>query len=109
MWPGSVRELRERGRDVSWVGEWASDPGDESILMRAAAETRILVTLDADFGALAVLHRQRHAGIIRIIEESVWLHAAQCERALAAHGRELTEGAIVVVEGERMRVRHRRA
>ena len=102
MWPGSVQELRANGHDVSWVGEWP-------ILARAAAEGRVLVTLDNDFGALAVLHRQRHAGIIRIIEESVWLHAAQRERAIAEHGQVLSEGAIVVVEGERMRVRSRRA
>ena len=109
MWPGSVQELRANGHDVSWVGEWPRDPGDEAILARAAAEGRILVTLDNDFGALAVLHGQRHAGIIRIIEESVWLHAMHCERALAEHGTALSAGAIVVIEGERMRVRNRRA
>ena len=109
MWPGSVAELRAHGHDVSWVGEWPRDPGDEAILARAAAEERILVTLDNDFGALAVLQGQRHAGIIRIIEESVWLHAAQCERALAEHESALLKGAIVVVEGERMRLRNRHA
>jgi predicted nuclease of predicted toxin-antitoxin system len=76
MWPGAVAELRAAGHDVVWVGDWPADPGDERILAVAAAEGRVLVTLDNDFGELVVLHRQPSAGIIRIIDESVWLHAA---------------------------------
>jgi predicted nuclease of predicted toxin-antitoxin system len=110
MSPGAVEELRALGHDVSWVGEWLRDPGDDAILARAGAEGRVLVTLDNDFGTLAVLHRRRHAGIIRIIEQSVWTHAALCERALREHAAGLVAGGIVTVENERTRLRsHDRA
>jgi hypothetical protein len=46
---------------VIWAGEWAEDPGDDEILARAHREGRVLVTLDKDFGELAVVHGQpRH-------------------------------------------------
>ena len=107
MSPGVVEELRALGHDVTWVGEWPRDPGDEAILARAAAEGRVLVTLDEDFGTLAVLHRRPHVGIIRLVEQSVTAHAALTERALQEHARELAAGGIVVIEGGRMRLRRR--
>jgi predicted nuclease of predicted toxin-antitoxin system len=104
MWPGSVAELRAAGHDVVWVGEWPHDPGDEQILAIAAAERRVLVTLDNDFGELVVVRQQASAGVIRVIDESVWLHAPMCERAIEQYREELTSGAIVVVEADRTRV-----
>jgi predicted nuclease of predicted toxin-antitoxin system len=101
---GAVDELRAAGHDVVWVCEWPQDPGDRAILDRAFEQGRTVVTQDKDFGALAVFHRVPHAGIIRIVEDSVWVHAAMCEKALAAHGEALTAGAIVVVEQSRTRV-----
>jgi predicted nuclease of predicted toxin-antitoxin system len=104
MWHGAVRELREAGHDVSWVREWGPDPGDEAILARAAAEGRVLVTLDNDFGELAIARRKPHAGIIRIVEDSVWLHAGLCQRVLDLHASELAHGGVAVVENGRIRV-----
>lgn len=52
--PGVAAELIARGHDVVWVGHWPSDPGDEEILTVALKEGRIVVTLDKDFGELAV-------------------------------------------------------
>jgi predicted nuclease of predicted toxin-antitoxin system len=37
------------------VCDWAKDPGDEEILTQAHREGRVLVTLDKDFGELAVV------------------------------------------------------
>src|SRR5688572_31568341 len=54
-----------RSHDVVWCGEWSEDPGDDEILAFAHREGRILVTLDKDFGELAVVHRQPHSGIVR--------------------------------------------
>lgn len=46
--------LEAAGHDVVWVGDWDRDPGDREILFQARSEGRILVTLDKDFGELAI-------------------------------------------------------
>ena len=58
-------ELVAAGHDVVWAGEWSEDPGDREILAKAHVEGRILVTLDKDFGELAIVRQQSHSGIIR--------------------------------------------
>jgi predicted nuclease of predicted toxin-antitoxin system len=58
--------LLEHGHEVERVALWAQDPGDAEILRIAAAGKQILVTRDKDFGTLAVLLHQQHAGIIRL-------------------------------------------
>ena len=63
VWGGASQELEAAGHDVLWAGEWTEDPGDEEILARAHSEERILVTLDKDFGELAIVHRMPHSGI----------------------------------------------
>ncbi|HWW60416.1 MAG TPA: DUF5615 family PIN-like protein [Thermoanaerobaculia bacterium] len=105
MWGGAVQALRAAGHDVVWVDEWERDPGDAAILSACADERRVLVTLDKDFGELAIKHRLPHSGIIRIVEDSVWEHAALCQRALDECGADLSLGAIVVVELGRIRSR----
>jgi len=47
-----VRSLRGFGHDVLWVRENMRGMPDQSILTRAQAEGRTLVTLDKDFGEL---------------------------------------------------------
>jgi predicted nuclease of predicted toxin-antitoxin system len=55
VWRGVKTELINTGYDVIWSGDWDKDPGDEAILERAYQEKRILVTLDRDFGELAII------------------------------------------------------
>ena len=43
--------LRRQGHDVVDSRELGPDPGDRALLEWAAKETRILVTIDTDFGA----------------------------------------------------------
>lgn len=97
--------LRQAGHEVEWAGDWPRDPGDEKILRRAFVEKRVLVTLDRDFGELAVVRGVLHHGILRISGVSVSHHAAACERALNKYGAELESGAIVTVEPGRVRIR----
>jgi predicted nuclease of predicted toxin-antitoxin system len=54
--------LRTAGHDVVWGGDWDEDPGDETIMALALKEARVLITLDKDFGELAVLQRIQHGG-----------------------------------------------
>lgn len=57
VWGGAVAELQAAAHDVVWAGGWSEDPGDDEILARAHAERWILVTLDKDFGELAIVQR----------------------------------------------------
>src|SRR5438128_177739 len=50
--------LTEAGHDVVWVGDFVPDPGDEAIIATAFGQGRILVTLDKDFGELAIVRGQ---------------------------------------------------
>lgn len=103
--PTIAAELTAQGHDVIWVGDWPSDPGDEEILAFALKEGRTLVTLDKDFGELAVAFGQTHCGIIRLVNLPLSKHTAVCLRALVQHGADLAQGAIVTAEPDRLRVR----
>lgn len=101
----AVAPLKAAGHDVTWTGHWPTDPGDEEILALAYREGRILVTLDKDFGELAVVRGQAHAGIIRLVVLSVSQQAPTCMMVLNRYGGELQSGGIVTVEPGRIRVR----
>jgi len=88
-----------------WSGNWNPDPGDAEILEVARRESRILITLDKDFGELAVAFGQPHCGIVRLVDLDPQRQPAACERALTRHGEELMAGAIATVERHRTRLR----
>jgi predicted nuclease of predicted toxin-antitoxin system len=103
---GSVREAMQRdGHDVVWAAEWAQDPGDHEILARAHAEGRILVTIDKDFGELAIVRGQQHHGILRLAGLSSSRQPDVCRIVLSRHAKELHGCAIVTADGVRIRVR----
>jgi predicted nuclease of predicted toxin-antitoxin system len=102
---GVAAELQAAGHDVEWSGNWPQDPGDEEILAYALREARVLVTLDKDFGGLAVVQGLRHCGILRVVDFSVRQHGTVCVQAIARHGSDLAAGAIVTAEPGRLRVR----
>lgn len=103
--PGVVNRLIQAQHDVVWVGERETDPGDEEILAEAFADARIVVTLDKDFGELAIVFGRPHAGIIRLANLRVDRHADLVQQVLAAHGDKLSSGAIITVEPHRIRIR----
>ncbi len=105
VWGKATEELRAYGHNVIWAGVWAEDPGDTEILARAYAERRILVTLDKDFGEIAILKGQKHAGIIRLVNIPARAQAEYVAYALDTHGDALSKSAIVTVERSRMRIR----
>ena len=105
VWGKAKEQLAAAGHDVLWAGDWAEDPGDEEILARANAEGRVLITLDKDFGELAVIMERPHCGILRLVNYGAREQARVALRVIARHGEELTSGAIITAEASRLRIR----
>jgi predicted nuclease of predicted toxin-antitoxin system len=105
VWGGAREPLIAAGHDVIWAGDWPIDPGDDEILARAHADGRVLVTLDKDFGELAIVRSRPHAGIVRLVGLAVRQQAPVCAQVLARYGDELAAGAIVTAGPERVRIR----
>ena len=105
VWGRAREALEVAGHDVIWAGDWKEDPGDEEILARSHREARVLVTLDKDFGELAVIKGYPHSGILRLVGFSAKQQATICALAIKLHGAELEAGAIVTAEPGRFRVR----
>lgn len=97
--------LAKLGYDVIWSGNWAQDPGDEAILARAYEETRVLVTLDKDFGELAIVYGQPHSGIVRMFAMPAIQQVEVCVQVLRTYSEELATGAIITASTKRVRIR----
>ena len=93
------------GHDAEWVGGWPADPGDEEILAYAVSRGAVLVTIDKDFGELAVIRGLPHAGIIRIVGFPARDQGSVAAATLARYADELSGGALITVERTRTRVR----
>lgn len=105
VWGGAKDELAAAGHDVVWTGDWEEDPGDEEILSMAQQEGRVLVTIDKDFGQLAVLRGLPHCGIVRLVNFRAKQQATICLHVLSNYGTELQAGALITAEPGRLRVR----
>ena len=101
----AVEAARSAGHDVTWAGDWEEDPGDEEILARAHAEGRVVVTIDKDFGELAILRGAPHHGIVRLSAMPARSQGAACVTVINQFGEELMRGAIATVEAHRVRIR----
>jgi len=105
IWPGARDPIAAAGHEVEWVGAWNADPGDEEVLARAFSNQQVIVSLDKDFGELAVAFGRAQSGIIRLVDVRHAEQGALCVELLALHGAELAKGAIVTAEPGRVRIR----
>lgn len=105
VWGGSLPELIALGHDAIWSGLWPEDPGDMAIMARAHSEQRILVTLDKDFGELAILKGLPHSGIVRLTGFRAVQMTTAIHHVVTTYGQELSAGGIVTVNPERIRIR----
>jgi len=105
VWGGAKATLQEAGYDVLWSGDWERDPGDEEIMALAYRENRILITLDKDFGELAIVKRRPHSGIIRLVDIRAREQGKYTLLVVEHYHRELLDGAIVTVQTDRVRIR----
>ena len=103
---GLAEKLSLAGHDLVWAGEWGRDPGDEQILARAAAERRVLVTLDKGFGKLMIAALFTRSGVLlmRRTRPPEWFDV--CHFALELCAADLRAGAIVLATPKGIRVRH---
>ena len=92
VWGGAVQLLSGLGHDVVWSGAWESDPGDSGNPGIAHQEGRILVTLDKDFGELAIVYRHPHSGILRLVGIPSRQQADYIDYVLERHGHALCVG-----------------
>ncbi len=105
VWGGVLEMLKAADHDVIWTGNWEQDPGDEEILAYSHQESRILVTLDKDFGELAVVFGLPHSGIIRLVNMSAKQQGEICLEILSRYEKQLTAGALITAERDRIRIR----
>lgn len=105
VWGPTTEELRGRGHDVIWAGDWDEDPGDRVILSRAHRDGRVLVTLDKDFGELSVVRNEPHSGIIRLVGFAAREQGVVCQEVLVRYADELRRGALITVDPAKVRVR----
>ena len=58
--------LHAQGHDVVEAHDRGPDPGDHILLAWAVQESRILITIDTDFGHLVFVESLPHSGLVRL-------------------------------------------
>jgi predicted nuclease of predicted toxin-antitoxin system len=74
------------------------------VLEWAAAEGRVLITLDKDFGDFLFLERIRHAGIIRLPDVPAAKRIGMVKTILEQHGHQLGPQTVVTASLARIRI-----
>jgi predicted nuclease of predicted toxin-antitoxin system len=101
-----VEALRDVGYEVAWIRADSPGADDVTVLARAVAENRVLITFDKDFGELAFQQKlPATCGIIllRITASSSQEAAKKVTTALT--GRDDWSGHFSVIDDRRIRIR----
>jgi predicted nuclease of predicted toxin-antitoxin system len=102
-------DLQRAGHDAVHVRDVGLQAGeDEKVFERAAAEGRILVSADTDFGAILALRQAIRPSLI-LFRTTAWRRALDQAALLLDHMDVLEEslerGCIAIIEETRIRVR----
>lgn len=103
----TARFLTEQGHDVVAASQLGlSRAQDIHLLKRAAAERRIFITRDRDFGNLVFVHGAR-SGVIymRMLPSTMEAVHMEMRKVLETYSETELAKAFVVVEGNRHRIR----
>jgi len=107
--PLVAERLTAAGHEAAHVRDYGLQAAsDEEIVERARAQERIVVSADTDFATLLALRRERRPSFLllrRGTERRPDRQAALLLANLPAVEQDLTDGAIVVLEPDRVRVR----
>jgi predicted nuclease of predicted toxin-antitoxin system len=107
--PAVAVGLNQAGHDAVHVQTYGlSAATDDVVLARAAQEERVLVSADTDFGTLLALKRDSKPSFILFRKDAV--HKPNDQLTLLLDNlltitSELEQGAVVVIEASRIRVR----
>ena len=106
--PRTVTFLRSLGHEAVRLPEVGlTQAGDIEVIARAAREGEVVLTFDLDYPALLALRQARRASAIlfrTVIADPAWINSRLAE-CLPLILQPLNEGAIVVVEDDRVRIR----
>jgi predicted nuclease of predicted toxin-antitoxin system len=95
--------LRVHGHDVFEVTGLEPDPGDQALLVTAAQQGRVLVTIDTNFGGL-IYGGNHHAGLVRLPNVPAAERIALFADVLQRHRADMESAAVITVKDGRIRI-----
>ena len=99
------KTLNDLGHDVLSARDGYASASGRALLDLAYREERVLVTEDKDFGELVFSLRLPHPCILRFDGLTATDEAAAIRDLIERHGAAMQRGAIIVVTGNRVRIR----
>ncbi|MGD9892141.1 MAG: DUF5615 family PIN-like protein [Dehalococcoidia bacterium] len=96
--PAVIRALRADGHNVHALSEVTRRTVDELVIAQAAADGRILLTEDKDFGWLVFVKRENSAGVVLMrFPQNLRRGMAETVRQVVRHHGDLLQGAFVII------------